>query len=90
MLSVTAGHPDAALSHFLRKLVFAAPESGLPFLSIALGSRVSLAHFETKLVKAVPAKGLSSLPIALLRHESFGADHCGSRESTILYAAISA
>ena len=35
----------ASASHFFKKLAFAAPESGFPFLSIAFGSQVSFAHF---------------------------------------------
>jgi hypothetical protein len=35
----------ASASHFFKKLVFAAPASGLPFLSIAFGSQACFAHF---------------------------------------------
>lgn len=56
----------APSTHFFMKLVFAAPASGLPFLSIAFGSQVSFAHFVMKLCSAAPERGLPSLPIALL------------------------
>src|ERR1700724_299434 len=52
------------------KLSFAAPESGLPFLSIAFGSQASFEHFAMKLFNAAPASGFPSFPIALLRHVS--------------------
>src|SRR3979411_2642959 len=55
------------------KLSFAAPESALPFLSIALGSQASLAHFVMKLLNAAPASGLPSFPIALVRQLSCAA-----------------
>src|SRR5436190_23254431 len=55
------------------KLSFAAPESALPFLSIAFGSQASLAHFVMKLLSAAPASGLPSFPIALLRQLSSAA-----------------
>jgi hypothetical protein len=60
----------ASLSHFFIKLVFAAPASGLPFLSIALGSQASFVHFVMKLFIAAPAWGFPSLPTALLWHVS--------------------
>src|ERR1051326_5958214 len=55
------------------KLSLAAPESALPFLSIAFGSQASLAHFVMKLLSAAPASGLPSFPIALLRQLSSAA-----------------
>src|SRR5215469_8766189 len=48
------------------KLAFAAPTSGLPFLSTAFGSQVSFAHLVMKLFSAAPANGLPFLSIALL------------------------
>ena len=56
----------ASLSHFFKKLVFAAPASGFPFLSIAFGSQLSFAHLVMKLFSAAPANGLPFLSIALL------------------------
>src|SRR5262249_28317466 len=53
-------------SHFFIKLAFAAPASGLPFLSTAFGSQASFVHFVMKLLSAAPARGLPSLPTALL------------------------
>jgi len=44
----------ASLSHFCRKLFFAAPVSALPFLSTAFGSQASRLHFVKKLVLAAP------------------------------------
>src|SRR5262249_12913553 len=44
----------ASLSHFCRKLFFAAPTRALPFLSTALGSHASRLHFCRKLVLAAP------------------------------------
>src|SRR5690349_24871776 len=52
--------------HFFIKLDFAAPASGLPFLSIAFGSQASFAHFVMKLFNAAPTSGLPSFPMALL------------------------
>jgi len=48
------------------KEVFAAPASGFPFLSIALGWQASREHFAMKLFNAAPWSGRPSLPIALL------------------------
>src|SRR6266436_2083498 len=44
------------------KLAFAAPASGLPFLSTAFGSQASFVHFVMKLLSAAPARGLPSFP----------------------------
>ena len=55
------GVPYALASHFLRKLAFAAPANGLPFLSTALGSHASFLHFVRKAVLAAPARGLPVL-----------------------------
>ena len=62
----TAARDYASVSHFFMKLDFAAPASGLPFLSIAFGSQASFVHFVTKLLNAAPASGLPSLPRALV------------------------
>src|SRR5262245_43484146 len=51
------------------KLVFAAPESGLPSLLTAFDSHASSLHFLMKLVLAAPASGLPSLLTALLAHD---------------------
>src|SRR5450759_3163393 len=56
----------ASFSHFVIKLFFAAPESGLPSLLTALPSHASFLHLFTKLFFAAPASGLPSLLIALL------------------------
>src|SRR5262245_61959780 len=58
----------AALSHFCRKLFFAAPVRALPFLSTALGSHASRLHFVRKLVLAAPTSALPFLSTALLSH----------------------
>src|ERR1700686_372890 len=58
----------ASFSHFVMKLFFAAPESGLPSLLTALPSHASFLHLLTKLVFAAPASALPSLLIALLSH----------------------
>jgi len=50
--------------HFFTKLVFAAPERGLPSLETAASSQ----HFFMKLAFAAPAKGLPSFPTALVVH----------------------
>src|SRR5215471_12303056 len=60
------GGAHASLSHFFKKLAFAAPASGFPFLSIAFGSQLSFAHLVMKLFSAAPANGLPFLSIALL------------------------
>jgi hypothetical protein len=52
------------LVHFFTKLVFAAPESGLPSLPTALSSQ----HLFKKLVFAAPASGLPSFPTAFDAH----------------------
>src|ERR1700675_552540 len=56
----------ASFSHFVIKLFFAAPESGLPSLLNALPSQASFLHLFTKLFFAAPVSGLLSLLIALL------------------------
>src|SRR5262245_22972056 len=56
----------AALSHFCRKLFFAAPVRALPFLSTALGSHASRLHFVKKLVLAAPVSAFPFLPTAEL------------------------
>src|SRR5215831_15315146 len=56
------------------KLVFAAPESGLPSLLTALPSQASCLHFLTKLVLAAPLSALPSLPTALVSHDCAMAD----------------
>src|ERR1700758_2652609 len=48
------------------KLVFAAPESGLPSALIALAAQESAMHFFMNEVLAAPASGLPSLLIALV------------------------
>jgi hypothetical protein len=50
--------------HFFTKLVFAAPERGLPSIATAASSQ----HFFMKLAFAAPAKGLPSFPTALVVH----------------------
>ena len=47
------------------KLVFAAPASGLPFLSTAFGAQASALHFFRKEFFAAPASGLPSALTAL-------------------------
>src|SRR5215470_6397414 len=56
----------ASLSHFCRKLFFAAPVSALPFLSTAFGSHASRLHFVRKLVLAAPTSALPFLSTARL------------------------
>src|SRR5262245_41885218 len=56
---------DARLTHFLTKLFFAAPASGLPSLLTAAVSQ----HFLIALVLAAPASGLPSLLSALVAHD---------------------
>jgi len=48
------------------KLVFAAPESGLPSWLTALVAQVSTMHFFMNEVFAAPASALPSLPTALV------------------------
>jgi hypothetical protein len=60
----------ASLSHFFMKLAFAAPASGLPFLSTAFGSQASFVHLVMKLLSAAPARGLPSFPTALIEQVS--------------------
>jgi hypothetical protein len=50
--------------HLFTKLVFAAPESGLPSLLTALSAQ----HLFMKLAFAAPASGLPSLPTAFDAH----------------------
>ena len=57
---------QAPFSHFFMKLVFAAPESGLPSWLTALVAQVSAMHFFMNEVLAAPASGLPYLPTALL------------------------
>jgi hypothetical protein len=52
------------------KLVFAAPESGLPSELTALVAQLSAMHFFMNEVFAAPASGLPSFPTALLSHVS--------------------
>jgi len=54
-----------SLTHFLTKLFFAAPASGLPSLLTAAVSQ----HFLIALVLAAPASGLPSLLSALVAHD---------------------
>src|SRR5258708_3037418 len=61
---------QAPFSHFFMKLVFAAPESGLPSWLTALVAQVSAMHFLMDAVLAAPASGLPSLPTALLSQVS--------------------
>src|SRR6476661_5871927 len=61
---------QAPFSHFFMKLVFAAPESGLPSWLTALVAQVSAMHFFMNEVLAAPASGLPSLPTALLSQVS--------------------
>jgi hypothetical protein len=72
--SKSGGHENIALqapfSHFFMKLVFAAPESGLPSALTALVAQESAMHFFMNEVLAAPASGLPSLPIALVSHVS--------------------
>src|SRR3984893_18143145 len=60
----------APFSHFFMKLVFAAPESGLPSWLTALVAQVSAMHFFMNEVLAAPASGLPYLPTALLSQVS--------------------
>jgi hypothetical protein len=60
----------ASFSHFFRKLFLAAPFSGLPLLSTALGSHASFLHFWTKLFFAAPVSGFPLALTALLSHVS--------------------
>src|ERR1700687_4076152 len=69
-VSVARGGDQAPFSHFFMKLVFAAPESGLPSWLTALVEQVSAMHFFTNEVLAAPASGLPSLPTALLSQVS--------------------
>src|ERR1700722_3558772 len=52
------------------KLVFAAPESGLPSALTALVAQLSAMHFFMKDVFAAPASALPSLPTALVSQVS--------------------
>src|SRR5674476_650604 len=52
------------------KLVFAAPESGLPSWLTALVAQLSAMHFFMNEVLAAPASALPSLPTALLSQVS--------------------
>src|SRR5438445_12771975 len=52
------------------KLVFAAPESGLPSALTALVAQVSAMHFFMNEVFAAPASAFPSLPTALLSQDS--------------------
>jgi hypothetical protein len=63
-LSLQPPRSTYPLVHFFTKLVFAAPESGLPSLLTALSSQ----HLFMKLVFAAPASGLPSLPTAFDEH----------------------
>src|ERR1017187_3570351 len=56
----------ASFSHFVMKLFFAAPESGLPSLLTALPSHASILHLFTKLFFAAPDNALPSLLTAML------------------------
>src|SRR4029077_19640509 len=69
-VSVARGGDQAPFSHFFMKLVFAAPESGLPSWLTALVAQVSAMHFLMDAVLAAPASGLPSLPTALLSQVS--------------------
>ena len=62
-----------SLSHFVMKLLFAAPFSGLPSDPTALGVQASRLHFAIKLVLAAPARGFPFLPTALLSQVSWAA-----------------
>jgi hypothetical protein len=61
---------QAPFSHFFMKLVFAAPESGLPSALTALVAQESAMHFFMNEFLAAPASGLPSLPTALLSQVS--------------------
>src|SRR4029079_6679751 len=61
---------QAPFSHFFMKLVFAAPESGLPSALTALFAHASAMHFFMNDVFAAPASGLPSLPTALVSQAS--------------------
>src|SRR4029077_12725143 len=65
------------------KLVFAAPESGLPSALTALVAQVSAMHFFMNEVFAAPASGLPSLPTALLSPVSFATALAIAKEATI-------
>src|SRR5258708_4390219 len=69
-VSVARGGDQAPFSHFFMKLVFAAPESGLPSWLAALVAQLSAMHFFMNEVLAAPASGLPSLPTALLSQVS--------------------
>src|SRR3979411_312503 len=54
-VSIARGGNQAPFSHFFMKLVFAAPESGLPSWLTALVAQVSAMHFLMDAVLAAPA-----------------------------------
>src|SRR5215469_4780883 len=54
--------------HFVMKLFFAAPLSGLPSDPTALGAQASRLHLARKAVRAAPASSRPSFPTALLSH----------------------
>src|ERR1700743_3355946 len=79
------GGPYAPFSHFFRKLVLAAPESGLPSALTALVSQESAIHFFMNDVFAAPASALPSLPTALASQLS-----CAMAEPAAKVAIIAA
>src|ERR1700736_2573140 len=60
----------APFSHFVMKLVFAAPASGLPSALTALVAHDSAMHFFMNEVFAAPARALPSLLTALVSQDS--------------------
>src|SRR5258707_2707665 len=69
-VSVARGGDQVPFSHFFMKLVFAAPESGLPSWLTALVAQGSAVHFFMNEGLAAPASGLPSFPTALLSQVS--------------------
>src|SRR6185437_11659095 len=77
--------PTSSPTHFLTLEVFAAPESGLPFLSIALASQsafASFVHLAMNEVLAAPASALPFLSTALVMHVSAEATDSAAIEAT--------
>src|SRR5450756_2974963 len=72
----------ASFSHFVMKLFFAAPESGLPSLLTALPSHASILHLFTKLFFAAPDNALPSLLTAMLSQRDAMAELTAKDEIT--------
>jgi hypothetical protein len=74
--AVAAQITQLPLSHFFKKLVFAAPDNGLPSLLTAESSQ----HFLIELIFAAPANGLPSLLTALVAQDCAAADPTAKAE----------